>query len=328
MSLSKRAPKRKGQRRGATPDEHETLAPVLEVRNNPLRGPSLYSVALSADGAVLAIGQSDGSVRIFDVGGGRAVRFKLRGAVTALVVGRTHAVAIAGGAEHRISLGTRAVESRTLLGAELAGAAMRGNRFAVGGDNVGSGRLEDGVDSYCGMPVAEGEVFGLVALSADGARVAAIRVPAHHPGATAESARLYLGSTNTGPGAASELLQWKPKPRTRSVLGFIGDRVVLAEASATSLPEPGADALDVSTFEGTARSVFAWPTGFRPTTVAICDKHVLGVGKDGRIARMAPDGACAIDSRRVEPWSMSSTSPGGERVALAYPYGASVYSLS
>ncbi len=330
MATPKRAPKRGRKHGAATADEARPLDALLEVKNNPLRGPSVYSVALSADGALLAMGQSDGGVRIFDVGGGRALRVKLRGAVTALVVNRTHAVAIAGGAEHRISLGTRLAESRILLGAERAGAAIRGNRYAVGGDNVGSGRLEEGVDSYCGMPVAAGEMFGPVALSADGARIAAVRVSAHPPAATGVAAtnRLFSGSTGSGPAAAQELVRWEPKPRTRVALGFIRDRVVLAEACATSLPVEGADALEVWTFEGTIRSVFTWPKDFRPATVAICDELLLAVGKDGRMARMAPDGTCTIDSRRVEPWSMSSISADGGRVALAYPYGASVYNVS
>ena len=348
MASSKKEATREPKPRGGKPKELQTLVPLLEVKNNPYRGPSLYSVALSSDGSLLAMGQSDGAVRVFDVVRGRSTRIKLRGTVTALALNDTHAVAIAGGAEHRIAIKERTAKSLVFLGAEQARVAIRGNRYAIGGDNAGTGLIEGGVDSYYGMPVATRDVgaaveelFGLVALNADGTKVAAVReVSARevHAG-KARSARLFCGSTETGPTTANELLQWEPKPHTRLALGFIGDRVVLAEACDPNWHGAPVPTFEVWSFDGSTRSVFVWLNDVRPACVTFCEEFVIAVGEDGRVARMALDGTCTmlseqrllcfsqVDPRRVVPWSMASASADGTRIALAYPYGASVYSI-
>lgn len=281
------------------------LAPFFEHRDARAQ---YYSVAIS-DEAIIALGRSDSAVRLLDARGGQTPRIaplRLPGVIASWV----HAIAIDSQRVvaatnrsidcYRIELASRAIDripNRSVTHA----IALRDGKLALAAENCIAGTVLQ-LDSYCGMPTAEGNVFAAVAMHSDASRIAAYRVDAGWR-AGANGSRLTLaGFTGEIDGPPPHNARaWslaitltQPQYAKLPALGWLGDTVVIAERD-----PKGFAGLHVIGERRPPR--IAWPKGFVAAEVAFAARIAIAIDERGRIAVALPDHTTQLMRFTVDP---------------------------
>ncbi len=297
------------------------LAPLFEHRDPRAQ---YYSVAIS-DEAIMALGRSDSAVRLFDAHGG-----KKRGTAPLrlpdVAASWVHAIAIDSQRVvaatnrsidcHRIDLASHAID-RVPNRSVTHAIALRDGKLALAAENCIAGTVLQ-LDSYCGMPIAEGAVFAAVAMHSDASRIAAYRLDAGWR-AGAKGSRITLagftGEIHGPPRHNAHAWQLaitltQPQFAKLPALGWLGDAVVVAERD-----PKGFAGLHV--IGGRRARRIAWPKGFVAAEVAFAARVAIAIDERGRIAVALPDHTTQLTRVTVDP-PVANVAVSGNARYLAY----------